>query len=60
MKLEWRMGLCPEQTPLTFGMDPDQGTDPGISLTLYEIGHSTLFSLISQGIIHASLKKLVN
>ena len=24
-ELGWRMGLCPEQTPLTFGADPDEG-----------------------------------
>ena len=23
-ELEWRMGLSPEQTPLTFGADPDK------------------------------------
>lgn len=26
-KLGWPMGPCPEQAPLTFGMDLDKGTD---------------------------------
>lgn len=34
MKLRWRMGIGSEQTPLPFGLDPDKGTEPGISLTL--------------------------
>lgn len=28
--LWWRMGLCPEQSPVTVGADPDERTDPDV------------------------------
>lgn len=28
VKLEWRVGLAPEWTPLTFFADPDKDKDP--------------------------------
>lgn len=60
MKPEWRTGLSPEYTTLTFGLDPDKGTDPGMFLslpfTLQNIGFFIFIlltvSLISQGIKH--------
>lgn len=37
-KLEWRMGLSPEWTPLTPDEDPCKGTDPRFVLTFARRG----------------------
>ena len=40
IKLGWRMGLSPEQTPFTYGLCPDKGIDLGffslLSFTLQD------------------------
>ena len=37
-ELQWRMGLGPEWTPLTFGVDMDKGKDPGVIYEWVQVG----------------------
>lgn len=43
-KQRWRTGLGPEQTPITFGVDAEKGTDPRLlSLFLYRCETDKVF-----------------
>ena len=42
----WKVGVAPKQSPLTFGVDPNKGMDPGNSFSLSLMVQDRMFSKV--------------